>query len=110
MGPSDSTILERLHEMDKEQGITENRVFNLERSSDSLWKSVEEIRRDVGRVKVEVAKVVAIVGIIQVLATGVIVWTLTKGKEEKHAARQVFQTEVRNVVGSPGAPGAWRVD
>ncbi len=102
--------MDKLYALDKAQGITDTRLDSLERSEGMLWDTVNKIRDDVGKVKVEVAKVVAIVGIIQVLATGVIVWSLTKNKEEKHAGRQVFQTEVRNVVGLRGPLGSWRPD
>lgn len=98
------------HELEKDLAVQAKSIETLEKSADYLWKAVGELRGDVGRIKVEVAKVVAVVGIIQVIATGIIVWVLTKGKEERHAARQVHQTEIRNVVGLGGPLGPWRPD
>lgn len=110
-------MTDKIHAMDKAQGVLETRVDGLEKSEGFLWKAVEEFRgkveaiqSDMGRIKVDVAKITVIVGIVQIIATGVIVWALTKGKEEKHAARQIHQTEVRDVVGRAGTPGPWHLD
>lgn len=106
-------MTDKIHEIDKAQGVLETRVDGLEKSEGFLWKAVEEFRRDVkaiqsdmGRIKIDVAKISVVVGVVQVIATGVIVWALTKGKEDKHAAGQIHQTEEPYVVGGRGAPGS----
>lgn len=103
-------MMDRIHDLETEQAVQAKSIKTLEDGSRDLWATVSKIRDDVSRVKVDVAKVVAVVGIIQIIATGVIVWALTKGKEEKHAARQVHQAEIRDVVGRLGPPYPWRPD
>ncbi len=104
-------MMEKVHAIDKAQGILFTRVDGLEKSEGFLWKTIDEFREsiaeiqnefqksitgiqsDLNRVKVDVAKVAVVVGIAQVIATGIIVWALTKGKGEPHAAGQIHQTE-----------------
>lgn len=110
-------MMENIHAIDKAQGVLSTRVDGLEKSEGFLWKAVDEFRDDVksiqadmSRIKVDVAKVVALIGVIQIIGTGVIVWALTKGKEDTHAAGQIHQTEEPYMVGGRRAPDTRHID
>lgn len=95
--------------MEMAQRVAEQRLDTIEKNEGHIWEAMRQMRatstkmsEDLGRVKVDVAKVVTIVGMVQVILTGLLVFFLTKGKEEKHV--KVHQTKESYLVVRPG-PG-----
>lgn len=71
-------MMERIHSLETQQAVLEKSINALETGHRDLWNTISDIRGEVSRVKVDVAKVVAVVGIIQIIATGVIVYSITR--------------------------------
>lgn len=70
---------ERLHDMEKAQGVIERDVQGLTKGQDAIWQAVENLRESTSKMKSGQAVMQALIGIGQAIATAAITaWVISR--------------------------------